>query len=146
MEEHVPPKRGASTIEICSLLLYIVITLRILIYKRSNRILPEQSPNTKGLKYRIYALTDIEKNTIGGAISNFVVVFFLTLYIYLFIKLKSMHHSDFNFYPNYLYIYFHQMLYAGSFTFGFCILYYCTHPPLRLTVLSELKSFIYCSN
>jgi hypothetical protein len=75
-----------------------------------------------------------------------LVVFFLILYIYLFFKLKSMHHLDFNLYPNYLFIYFHQLLWAGSFTFGFCILYYCTHRPLRLTVIRELKTFIYCSN
>jgi len=146
LDQDMPSKRGANTIETLSILLYIAISLRIFIYKRCNRVLPEQSPNAKGSKHRNYALTDIEKNTIAGASSNFLVVFFLILYIYLFFKLKSMHHLDFNLYPNYLFIYFHQLLWAGSFTFGFCILYYCTHRPLRLTVIRELKTFIYCSN
>ena len=134
------PKRGSNMVETLSLILYIAITVRILVHKKVTKIAPLKESTTLASNFRNYILTDLDQTTIASLTSNFFVVFFLALYFYMFLKLRAMSYQDYNVYPNYLYLYFHQLLWTPFFTFGACALYYTTHAPLRNTVIRELKS------
>jgi len=136
------PKRGSNMVETISLVVYILISVRILIHKRVSKIGPLQNSPTITSRFRSYILTDLDQTTIASLSSNFYIVFFLALYFSVSMKLRAMSYQDFNVYPNYLYLYFHQLLWTPIFTFGACALYYTSHPPLRNTVFRELRSYL----
>jgi hypothetical protein len=99
------PAKGSAFVEIFSLVLYAVISCRIYWLKRS-----ENKVNAAGgTSGKSFTLSKLEKETIGDLVSNFFIVFLLAAYIFVMIKLRDMDHLEFNFYPNYLYIYFHQV-------------------------------------
>ncbi len=136
--------KSSSYIELFSILLYFVISLRILIHKKSKgvKILPDTHNKTS----KIFSLNNIEKQTIADASTNFIIVSGFAAYSFVFIRIKEINPIDFNFYPNYLYIYFHQLIYPGLMAGIITISYYIGHSPLRKTIAREAKNCLPLSN
>jgi len=93
-----------------------------------------------------FSLNNIEKQTIADASTNFIIVSGFAAYSFVFIRIKEINPIDFNFYPNYLYIYFHQLIYPGLMAGIITISYYIGHSPLRKTIAREAKNCLPLSN
>ena len=135
-------KRGGNVVEAFSLVMNIVISLRILIHKKSQNIVAPKASTTGVSRFRGYVLRDLDKTTIASTSSNFVIIFFLTVYYFLFTKLRTLSSQEYNVYPNYLYLYFHQLLWAPLAINIAFTLYYMRHAPLRNNVIRELKTHL----
>ena len=135
--ETVP--KGGTFIEMVSLALYVIVSLRIIFHKKTSRVLPAPSS-----VYKTSTLTSLEKQTIADISSNFFVIVCFASYFFVITKLKNMDYSEFNFYPNYLYIYFHQLLWAATISLAIALVYYIRHRPLRDTILKEIKMIFHC--
>ena len=133
------PKRGASLVENSSLILYIVVLLHILIHKKGRQGIPVRLSAVS--RFRIEDLVSMEANTLGKVTSNVIIIFLFSTYIYFYGWLKKMHHQDYNVYPNYLFIYFHMLLWTPFIVFVSCSLHYAGNQGLRQTLLRELKNF-----
>ena len=133
------PKRGGSLVENSSLILYLAVLFRILIHKKGQQGIPARRSATS--RFRIEDLVNVEANTIAKVTSNFIIISLFAVYIYFYGKLKTMHHQEYNFYPNYLFIYFHMLLWTPFHIFISLALFYARHQNLRETLLRELNNF-----
>jgi len=135
--DHKLPPKSTSFIEMLSVALYVAIQARIYIHRKQRKVDPVLNSTNK-----LFNISKIEKQTIADASSNFFIVACFASYFFVLIKLRDVNPIDFNLYPNYLYIYFHQLLWSGLMAATIAIVYYVRHPPLRKTLFKEFKSFI----
>ena len=133
------PKRGASLVENSSLILYVVVLFRILIHKKGQQGIPARRSATS--RFRIEDLSNLEASTLAKVTSNLIILFLFATYIYFYGMLKKMHHQEYNVYPNYLYIYFHMLLWTPLIIFISCSLHYARNQGLRQTLIRELKNY-----
>ena len=138
------PVKSSGYIELCSILLYIGIPLRIFLHKKSTEV--KIFPNQRTKINKNFSLNNIEKQTIADATSNFFIVLGFASYTFVYFKLKQISPIDFNFYPNYLYIYFHQLIYPVLMAGIITLSYYIGHPPLRKTIAREAKNCLRFGN
>jgi len=132
------PNKSSGYIELISILLYVVVSLRIFLHKKNTavKILPDLKTKTNNN----FSLSNLEKQTIADATTNFLIVLGFASYTFVFLKLKQITAFDFNFYPNYLYIFFHQLIYPVLMGGMITISYYVGHPPLRKTIAREARN------
>jgi hypothetical protein len=124
--------------EVVSIILYIVIPLRILCHKKMNKIGIQNNP----VNHKISSLMKLEKQTISDLVTNFVIVAAFAVYWFVLVELRNTSPLEFNLYPNYIYIYFHQFLWAPIISALSGTLYYTRHPPLSKTIGREVQQFI----
>ena len=130
------PNKINSFIEVTSVLVYLAITLRIFVYKRKNKVYPQE----QNVFLKNYFLMKLEKQSIADFATNLLIVLWSCCYWLIVDKIRSTADPiDFNNYPNYLYIYFHQLLVNELFALLVAISYYVRHPPLFKTIFREIK-------
>ena len=134
------PKRGGTVAENFTVTLYVVVMIRIVIHKRSLTGLPTRHSAVS--RFRVQDLLNLDKTTIATTSTNLVILFCFAFYIYFYAKLKTMNYLSYNLYPNYLFVYFHLLLWTPLIIFLACSLYYIRHEPLRQTLLREINEYL----
>ena len=138
-DKHLPNK-PTSFIELSSILLIVAISVRISIYRRKHFGSRQQiHPN---VVHKLNDLSHIEDSTIADVKSLLVFMATFSLYLIVLIRLRDLSPKETNVYPNYLFIYFHQMIFPQLFAFLAAILYYFRHPPLKKAMKRETKEFL----
>jgi hypothetical protein len=131
------PRRPPALVEILSVLLFIFIKLRISIHKKNL-----QPPEINNVFDKSYVLTMIEKQNIADFTSNMVGLISLTCISLLNFKINSMTIIDANQFPNYLYIFFYQMVCPILVCLAVFIVNYYRCDDLRETLQRELKEYV----
>ena len=132
------PNKSTSIMEIVSIFLYIVIPFRIWCHKKTNKIGIQNDPKS----HKMSSLIKLEKQTISDIVTNFVIVAAFALYWFVLVELRNTSPLEFNVYPNYIYIYFHQFLWAPIIAALSGFLYYVRHRPLSKTIWREVQQLI----
>jgi hypothetical protein len=140
------PNKPTSFIEILSMIIVTLIMIRILLHKKKHSKISQQiHPN---IINKINDLTHIEQSTIADMSLQFFLSWVFVLYLMVLIRLRTSSPKEINAYPNYLFIYLHQIIFPQLLAFTGGISYYLRHPPLMKATKREMKeifeNFILC--
>ena len=134
------PNKPTSFIEIVSIILVSIIMTRIFIHKKkSSKINQQIHPNTIN---KVNDLSHIEQSTIADMTHLFILLLIFVLYLMVLIRLRTSNPDEINDYPNYLFVYFHQIIFPQSLAFFGGSSYYFRHPPLMKAIKREIKDFL----
>jgi len=129
------PFKGYGIIETSCVIVNAFVYIKIYFYKQKIK----QQPHTHFNSQKVASLFEIEKENLG----NFIfVVLSITLIIsstFSVAKLNSINAKDINVYPNYLFVFYRNLLFQ-SFVIVFFIVWFYAKKNLRKKVLSEILS------
>ena len=131
------PKMGGIVVETFTVVLHIVCMIRIVIYKIGKLEVPVC--HSFATCFRAEYIVTTQKSTIATVSNNLIIVLSFSSYIYYYDKVKTMNYLDYNLYPNYLYTYFHLLVWTPLIIFLACSLYYIRHHPLRQAMIREFN-------
>ena len=130
------PFKMISFFEIPSIILHIAVTIRITIHKKNSQT--NQHINIRSIFQKRFYLNILEKQTITDYFTNFVSVGGLFLLWIFGRKLRLTPLAELNVYPNYLYVYFHNLLAPALLGLFGIIICYKRHPPMKETIVTEV--------
>ena len=126
----VTAKKAAhmTYLSLTAILTYILLSLRILLYKRNNKVDPRISANIKLF----------EKSTIFDLTLSACIVSVASTAIFLTWKVNSIAPVELNIYPNYLFEYFFRLAGPVFFALALAVLYYLRNPHIAPALAPEL--------
>ena len=136
----LPSHFGAHT-ELLTIFTFIIIKLKIHNFK-SNQVSTAMS--TRSIFLKNFSLDAINRSSISSFTINLIGLLIMSTFVFLGLKLNQMKPTQLNEYPNYLYIYFNQLIlpnFVGILIVG--LLYY-KNSSMRESILSELKNSFEC--
>jgi hypothetical protein len=128
-EEAAKKWHHVSLLSLSAIVIQILISLRILLFKRKNRIDPNITENLK-----LY-----EKSTMFDLTTMLCNVVVASLAIFLTWKVNSTPPKELNSFPNYLMEYFFRLVGPTFFSLALVVLHYCRNPKIMSALLTELK-------
>jgi len=134
------PYKLTSLIEIPTVLLYVVISVRIAIYKRSDQA--QQKSNIRWIFQKSFYLNFLDKEEIAGNLTSFLFVLGFLLHFIVGRKIHTGKLSDLNLYPNYLCVYFHHILAQPVMALIGILSLDNRHPPMKEKIKNELRNSI----
>ncbi len=132
ISSHEAAKRWlhVSFLSLSAIVIHTLLSLKILWYKKNNRIDPKITEN----------LNSYEKSTIFDLSTSFCIVMVASLTLVLSWKVNDVHPKELNYFPNYLFEYFFRLVGPVAFNVVLAVLHYCRNPKILPALLTELKS------
>ena len=110
-----------------SIIIYIVVIIRIKIFKKHGR--------------HITAFDNTEKKSLTGYMISVFVIVFVSLHLALVVKINSLDLSKVRKFPNYIFVYYYHLLMPAVFNSSLAILYFIRNKSLRDMVFRKLKTY-----
>jgi len=142
VNQHLKKNLFAQIEILLTLLIYVVIIIRIKIFKAKNTldVVSNSGQNPKSPRFLLYRM---EKETISDMAGSLVVIISASLYVTLQMKVNTITTSEANTYPYYLYLYSYHFTVAALNKFILSSVYYARHAPMRKKLWSVLKDKFY---
>ena len=135
------PSHFGAHIEVFTIFTILIIKLKIH-YFRSNQVENEMTKRSIFLKN--FSLNAINRSSISSFTTNLTGLLIMSSFVYFGLKLNQMKPTQLNEYPNYLYVYFFNLILpnvVGLFVTG---LFYSKMSAMRESIMSELKNAFDC--
>ena len=123
-------QRSYGIIEITTLLIHIVIQCRIVYHKRNNSM-----PN----QLSVMSNSSFSSNTISSFTTRIFSIIGLCAYTLITFKVNSMHLSEVEVYPNYIYVQIYNLILSNIVGFMLTAVYYVTHPQMTRCLLQNIR-------
>ncbi len=131
------PRSKIGYFEITSFILNLSIMFRINISQKKNSV---NVQNTNCLSKKKQFLLQLEKQSILDLTTASLSILTFILNALLVTKINYLNAEEINHYPNYLYMYFLQLIEPSLISCIISMLYYFRHPPLKESMFRELKN------
>ena len=135
------PSSFGAHIEVFTTLTIIILKIKIHYY-RSNQV--ENSMSKRSIFLKNFSLEAINKSFLSSFTTNLTGLLIMTTFVFFGIKLNQMKPTQLNEYPNYLYIYFIQLIVPNLLGFIIVGLFYSRNSTMRSSVMAELKNGFEC--
>ena len=126
------PKVKLGGFEAGSILFMMIIKVRINQHQKKIAIASNKSE----------FLVQLEKQSIPDFASCIAAILVFVAYAFLNAKINSMTRQETKNFPNYLLLYFFQLICPIVISCILSLIYYCRHRPLRESVFRELQNFL----
>ena len=137
--DSLPSKSKFGYFEIASFILNVCIMFRINFNQKKNNV---QTENCISKKKQF--LLQLEKQSLTDFTTASLSIFAFIINSVLASKINSLNVKEINQYPNYVYMYFFQLVEPCLISSLISLLYYCRHPPLRESMFREFKNNFPC--
>jgi hypothetical protein len=107
---------------------YTFVFIRIKIYKATG---------DKHLKSKL--LEALDKKSLTDYLTTLFYIIFVCIHLVLILKINSLDSSKMHVYPNYLYVYYYNLLMISVFSITLTLLYCARNRPLRKALLRKIR-------
>jgi hypothetical protein len=107
---------------------YTFVFIRIKIYKATG---------DKHLRSKI--LEALDKKSLTDYLITLFYIIFVCIHLVLILKINSLDSSKMHVYPNYLYVYYYNLLMISVFSITLTLLYCARNRPLRKALLRKIR-------
>ena len=117
---------------IISVLLHVLVRVKIFAFKWKNGSV-QSKHNTNNFK------SNFENQSLSDFSTNVMIVGLTSVGVLSVLSVNNLNPLEANVFPNYLFVYWLHCF--GPFVFGglFSVIYYLRHPPLRISLVRELR-------
>jgi hypothetical protein len=123
-----------GVVETLSVVIHVALKLRIWKHRKKTN-----QPPIGNLFHKEHELSFLEKESIADFTSNLIGLLAITIFSLSSIKINSLTEHDINEYPNYLYLFFFQLICPCLLCLTVSSVNYLRHGPLRNTIWREVK-------
>ena len=135
------PSHFGAHIEIFTIFTILIIKLKIH-YFRSNHA--ENQMTKRSIFLKSFSLNEITRSSISSFTTNLTGLLIMSTFVYFGIRLNQMKPIQLNEYPNYLYVYFFNLILPNIVGFFVTGLFYSKMSAMRESIMSELKNAFDC--
>jgi len=126
-------------IKLSTVIIHVFINIRIFIYKKTNKIIAIEENFTKQSKN--YFMKTFEKQYLSHFLVFTCFLIGSGIMVALIYKISILEPYELNNYPNYLMIYWMNLVHVPLFSILICLLYYYKNDTMRNTITREIKDF-----
>ena len=135
------PSHFGAHIEVFTTLTIVLIKLKIH-YFRSHQV--EHAMTKRNIFLKNFSLEVINKSSISSFTTNLTGLLIMSTFLFVGLKLNTIKPHQLIEYPNYLYVYFIQLILPNFVGFIFVYLFYSKNSAMRESIISELKNGYHC--
>ena len=125
--------------EIFSVIFYVIVKLKIRFFQKSNKV---EQMNERNTYSKTFAMEAIAKNSITNFRTNLMILSVYLTFIVVTVKLNRSSLADMNNFPDYLYLYFFQLISPICIVLSIGGIIYRNNSTLRSTLMAETRSFM----
>ena len=135
------PSHIGAHIEVFTVLSIILIKLKINFF-RSNHV--EHTMTKRSIFLKNFSLEAINRSSIPSFTTNLTGLLIMSMFLFVGLKFNKIKPHQLIEYPNYLYVYFIQLILPNFVGFIFVYLFYSKNSAMRESIISELKNGYHC--
>ena len=133
------PQKADGTLVVASFIIQTVLNIRIALLKHEEKIAKILKFSKQSRWEEMNEIVVLEKQTIISGVAIFWTFMFVLAFIGLSNKVRSLSVEELNVYPNYLFLYFLQLISFQLFGFIMLITLFARQTSMRKTLFEAIK-------
>ena len=127
-------------IKLTTIIIHVFVKIRIFVYKKTKKVITTEQSFTKQSKN--FFLKTFEKQYLSDFTVFTCFLIGSGIIIILIYKISKLEPYELNVYPNYLMIYWMNLVHVPLFSILLCLLFYYINDTMRKTMTREMKDFL----
>ena len=135
------PVSSSGHFEIFSLIFCLIVKLKVLYFKERFLNLNNQHDFQKN-----FAINDLQKTSLTSYFTNLSMLIVYLSFVVIAVKLSKLYPLEVNEYPNYIYLYFLQLVFPNLIGFTIAGILYGKNYSIKETIMVEVNNFVICNH